>query len=213
MTASDPIDSYFEGTVVDDLPSMADSEAVLLLTGSVERHRTLLGLWLLERCRNESDSITLVTTELSAETLTTEYIPDERSRLPALGIVDTTSKHESLTMVYQPTPTIYTPRHGDVTRTSLAISELDDVLSRPDGRRHLLVSSFSSILADTTLEQASRFVDSVTGKSADFGCTLLDVDFTAHDDETLTALRSKADGIIWAEERTDGTLSVEYDRL
>lgn len=211
---SNLFDSRFDGTVVDNLPPVVDSGTIFLLAGSVKNHRALLGLWILEQYLDDGDYATLVTTELSAETLITDHLTNERvDDLLRLGIVDTTSKRQSLTMVYQPVPTIYTPHHGDVTRTSMAISELDGVLFRPGGRRHLLISSFTSILEDMALETVSRFIDSVTNQSSRFGCTLLDIDFTKHDSETLDVLRTKADGIIWAEEQTDGSLSIEYDRL
>lgn len=213
MKSTDFVTSRFGTTVEADLPSNIDPGTTFLLTGSVTSQRVILGLWLLDHYRTGSDYRTVVTTNASASNLIEEYVTsDANSEDYRLGIVDTTSKRESLTKVYQPIPTIYTTRYGDITRTAMAISELDGILFSPGDQRHLLISSFSSILNDSSLNRSCRLINSVTSPIDSTGCTILDVDLTEHEAETINELRAQTDGVIWVEEQKDGAITAEYSR-
>lgn len=157
-----------------------------------------------------TDTAFIVTTTRSAAT-TRDALSSfcKKDARPALGFVDTTSERQSVSALFEGTPTIFTPAPGDLERLVLALTELTDRFPPRTNPRHLIIRSLTPLLQTTTTDRLRHVLDRVTGLSTNRGLCLLGIDYTAHDPETITELATVADGILWVS-TTDDTIEIDY---
>lgn len=146
----------------------------------------------------------VTTTRSAADTVTAVDAQCEKSERPALGLVDTTSAHQSVSSLFGGTPTIYTPSPGDLERLVLALSELTDRFPPGNAPRHLLVQSLTPILQTTTVDRLCQVLQRIAGIRTQTGLCLFGIDYTAHDSDTMTAIGNVVDGILWITPSDDG---------
>lgn len=157
------------------------------------------------------DTALIVTTTGSADDTIETYdrlCPDENC--PRLKLVDTTTEQQSVSALYEETPVVFTPSPDDLERLILALSELSGATPPRDGARHLAIRSLTPILDTTPTDRVCRVLERIQGLRSPTGLCLIGFDYTAHDQETLRALASEADGVLWVSQATDGRIEVEY---
>ncbi|USZ72498.1 hypothetical protein NGM15_04055 [Natronosalvus halobius] len=80
-------------------------------------------------------------------------------------------------------------------------------------KTHFGIRSLTPLLADEGLERTISVLEHLIEGRTDSGLVVLGLEYTKHDEATLSALREIVDGIVWIEERTDGSISAEYRRV
>ncbi|MFC7195951.1 hypothetical protein ACFQL4_17155 [Halosimplex aquaticum] len=130
---------------------------------------------------------------------------------PRLGVVDTSSRQQSIAAPAGEVPTVYTPSPGDLERLVVGLTELSADGPPATGARHLLVRSLTPVLATVPTDQVCSMLAQISGIRTDSGVTLVGADYTAHDEETMAALAERVDGILWVAPGSDGTLDLEYE--
>jgi hypothetical protein len=199
---------------VEALPGRVADDATILVATQGDPSRFAIGLRLLDTFGTGADSAFVVTTTRSDETTVDVYeaVSDDTDR-PALGMVDTSSEQQSISALYDEVPVVFTPSSGDIEHLVLALSELTEKVPSPDGERHLLVRSLTPILTATSTERVCTVLERVAGIRSDGGLSLLGIDYTAHDEETMQAIADHADGIVWVERAGPDRLAVEYQPM
>lgn len=196
---------------VDTLPEQIEDDATVLVATQGDPSRFAIGLRLLDTFGTGDDRAFLVTTTRSDETTLDVYeqLSDGSDR-PALGIVDTSSEQQSISALYDEVPVVFTPSSGDIEHLVLGLSELVEKVSSPSGARHLLVRSLTPILTATSIDRVGTVLDRIAGIRSTDGLSLLGIDYTAHDEETIQDVAGHVDGILWVEHAGTDRLSFEY---
>lgn len=199
---------------VESLPGRVADDATVLVATQGDPSRFAIGLRLLDTFGTGADSAFVVTTTRSNETTVDVYeaVSDDSDR-PALGMVDTSSEQQSISALYDEVPVVFTPSSSDIEHLVLALSELTEKVPSPDGERHLLVRSLSPILTATSTDRVCTVLDRIAGIRSEEGISLLGIDYTAHDEETIQTIADHADGILWVERAGVGELTVEYQPM
>lgn len=195
---------------VDSLPqSLGDGLSVLVACPDTPTHQDVC-LRLLSHFGTAEDRALVVTTTVSADQTLVAYerVSDSADR-PTLGIVDTLSKQQSISAIYNETSIIYTPSPGDLERLIMALSELSSPRPPATGSRHLVVRSLTPILNDAGTDNVRAALERITGLRSGRGLGLLGLDYTAHSEETLTRLANHVDGVLWTK-RSDHELTFEF---
>lgn len=197
---------------IDSFPDGLTAGTTVLIAGTVDPSRFAVGLRALGRYGNADDTALVVTTtEGTDETVATYEDVCDQSTAPSLGIVDATSERQSVTALYEEVPVVFVTGPGDLERIIVGLSDLTGTRPPSSGTRHLLVRSLTPILESTSVDDVCTVLERITGLRTDSGLTLLGIDYTAHDEETMTALSTQVDGILWVTDRS-GTLAFEFDR-
>lgn len=183
-----------------------------LLASAGDPVSTGVDLQILSEFGHPSDTAFVVTTTRSASTTVAELDAlYEKSERPALGFVDTTSEHQSVSALFEGTPTIFTPAPGDLERLVLALSELTDRFPPGSSPRHLLIRSLTPILETTTTDRLCHVLERIQGLRTQTGLCLFGIDYTAHDTATMTAITQVIDGILWITDTNDG-IAADYQQ-
>lgn len=196
---------------VDTLPdSLRGGSTVLVATAGDPLQYTVL-LRMLSVHGTAADTALVVTTTESAHLTieTYEGLGVETDR-PSLGIVDTTSEHQSVSALYGETPVIFTPSPADLERLVIALSDLSDNTSSSNGARHLVIRSLTPILESASLAHVCTVLDRITDLRSETGLCLIGLDYSAHDEETMTAIADHVDGVIWVTNPSSDRLAFEY---
>lgn len=139
---------------------------------------------------------------------------DERlgpdSDRPVPGLVDTTASQPSAAALYDETSVIYIPSPGDSERLILALSELSGDRPPMNGRRHPLVRSLTPLIEASSTTRVCSILDRITGLRTRDGFCLLGIDQTAHDEEVLTILSRRVDGVLWVTGSGSDRFEFEY---
>lgn len=200
-----------EALQVDPLPhSQSDGSTVLVAsTGNPSEYATCLRI--LCRYGTAADTTFVVTTIESADrTIETYTGLAAATDRPSLGIVDTTSEQQSVSALYGETPVVFTPSPGGLERLVLALSDLAGTASLSNGARHFVVRSLTPILKSASTTHVCTVLKRITGLRSETGLCLLGLDYTAHDEETITALADHVDGVLWVTHSAPNLLEFEY---
>lgn len=189
-----------------DFPDSLTAGATVLVATAGRTTRTAVGLQALCGFGHAEDVALVVATTDSADRTVDRYetVCSNRTR-PALELVDTTADQQ-VSAMYDETPVVRTPSPGDLERLVLAVSELAEGGPPTDGERHLLVQSLTPILEVAPTDRVCTILDRMTGLRSQAGLCLLEIDYTAHDEGTMSALADRVDGVLWvSRSKSDGT--------
>lgn len=196
---------------VDAFPTGLRPGSTILIAGTVDPTTYALGLRALHRLGDAEDAALVVTTTESADrTLATFDAVRTDSERQSLGLVDTTSERQYVTALYDETPVVFVPSSGDLERLVLALSDIEETRLPSSGTRHLLVRSLTPILQNAPVRRVRSMLDRINGLRTGNGLTILGVDYTAHDEETMVALRDAVDGVLWVSRTADDRLEFEF---
>lgn len=189
-----------------DFPDALTAGATVLVATAGRTTRTAVGLQALCGFGHAEDVALVVTTTDSADRTVDRYetVCSNRTR-PGLELVDTTADQQ-VSAMYDETPVVRTPSPGDLERLVLSVSELTDSKPPTDGDRHLLVQSLTPILEAAPIDRVCTILDRITGLRSRAGLCLLEIDYTAHDAGTMSAVADRVDGVLWVSRpESDGT--------
>lgn len=200
-----------EPVQVGAFPGGLTAGSTVLVATAGDPTRDAVGFRILCRYGTAGDTALVVTTGESVDpTIETfdRLCPD--GERPSLGLVDTTSAEQSVSALYGGTPVVFTPSPGDLERLILALSELSGNAPPATGARHLLVRSLTPVLETASTARVCTVLDRITGIRSEAGLCLLGLDYTAHDEETMTALAGQVDGVLWVTRSPGDRLEFEY---
>lgn len=200
-----------EALQVDGFPDGLTAGSTVLVASAGDPSRYAVGLHVLRRYGTADDEALVVTTTDSVDRTveTHERLCPESDR-PSLGVVDTTSKQQSVSVLYGETPVVFTPSSGDLERLVLALSDLSGNGPPTEGARHLVVRSLTPILETTSTARVCTVLERITGVRSESGLCLLGFDYTAHDEETMTTVAERVDGVLWVTQSGSDRLKLEY---
>jgi len=200
-----------EALQVDPLPENLSGGSTVLVASAGDPSQYAVGLRILCAQGTAEDTAFVITTTESADRTIEVYdtlgVDSER---PSLGIVDTVSVQQSVSALYDEIPVVFTPSAGDLERLVMALSNLVDTSPPTKGARHLVVRSLTPILAASSVDQLSTVLDRITGLRSETGLALLGIDYTAHDEETMTAMAELVDGVLWVTQPDPDRLAFDY---
>ncbi|GAB6861194.1 hypothetical protein ACFR97_14095 [Haloplanus litoreus] len=196
---------------VDPLPETLGDGSTVLVASAGDPSQYAVGLRLLCAQGTAEDIAFVVTTTESADRTIEVYdgLGEETER-PSLGIVDTVSVQQSVSALYDEIPVVFTPSASDLERLVMALSNLVDTTPPTGGARHLVVRSLTPILEASSVDQLSTVLDRITGLRSETGLALLGIDYTAHDEATMTAIADLVDGVLWVTQPAPARLAVDY---
>lgn len=197
-----------ETVQIEAFPEEVPPKSTVLIAGSDEPAMYAIGLQALAQYGHAEDRGLVVTTTRSAATTLDTYttVCPDSDRL-SLALVDTTSKHQYMSAPYRDTPVVFVPSPTDLERIVMALTE-----HRPssDGDRHLLVRSLTPLLKMTSTTRMRTILDRITGLRTGTGRCFLGLDYTAHNESTITSLIERVDGVLWITGSAEGSLDCEY---
>ena len=197
-----------EGLEALTFPEALTDGATVLLCG-FDPTEYALGLRCLKQFGSAGDSAIVVTTNQGVSETTDTYsslIGSESG--PSIGVVDMVSEGQSVTAAYGEVPTVYTPSQGDTERLVIALSDLTGKIAA-GGNRHLVVRSLSPMLTATSTANVSDVIERISGLRTTGGLAVFGLDYTAHDEETVTAIAQTADRVLWITEQSDGGFEMD----
>jgi hypothetical protein len=211
MTHGSSVSSLQDGWEHDAFPDAFSKGATVLIASAGDPARYDVDFNALCTYRNKDDTALVVTTTESASaTLDTYERLCADIDCPSPSFVDTTATQPTADSLYGGTPVVYIPSPGDIERLVLALSDLSENQPVTNGNRHLVIRSLSPIITSTSTERVCSILDRITGLRTEHGLSLLGIDYTAHDDETVTALAQQVDGVLWVTESSPTRLGFEY---
>lgn len=205
ITPDDSID--FEG-----LPEVVPSRSALCIAKPAPLTNYALPLRITDRYADPDDCRIIITPSVDAE----ETIRHQEAISPIadnrLGVIDTSvDKHRDA--LYQPTPVVYRPHPGELAQITLALWELDTALSPSCPKTHLILRSLTPILAEDSRERVINVLKQlIKRQQSTSSLTVFSVQYTELSESTMTALAELADGVIWVERQSNGTLRFDYQR-
>lgn len=196
---------------IDSLPDGLRGGSTVLVASAGDPSTDAVCLRICSHYGTGSDTVFVVTTTESADrTIETYAGLEEATEQPSLRIVDTTSKQQSVSALYGETPVVFTPSPGDLERLVVALSELSDSTSPSNGARHLILRSLTPVLEAASTTHVCTVLERITGLRSETGLCLIGVEYTAHDEETMTAVVNHVDGILWVTRPSPNRLAFEY---
>ena len=195
---------------VDPLPESLRDGATVLVASTGDPARDAVTLHLLRSEGSTEDTAFVVTTTESADRTVAIYDRLEGEGRPSLGLVDTTSEQQSVSALYGETPVVFTPSSGDLERLVLALSDLSDTVPPSAGRRHLVIRSLTPIVESSSPARVSAVLERIVGLRSETGLSLVGIDYTAHDEETMAGLSELVDGVLWVAQPSPGRLVFDY---
>ncbi|MFD1589339.1 hypothetical protein ACFR9U_20375 [Halorientalis brevis] len=194
---------------VSELPdSLGEGTTLLLCPFDPTAHD--LSLLALAEFGESTDTGVIVTTTRGVEkTIETYTALDDANAQPSICIVDTVSEQQSISAMYETVPTVFTPSAEDVERLVLALSDLTRNRTPDDGERHLVVPSLTPLLANASVSQITDVLDRITGLRTAGGFGLFGLDYTEHDESTVSAVASAVDRVLWVTKQADDEFAFE----
>jgi hypothetical protein len=197
---------------IDTLPERIGDGATILVATAGAPSRLGVPLDLLYQRGTAADSALVVTTVESAETTLERYSGLAAGRAgPALRIVDTGSKGQSVSALYGETPVVFTPAVGDLERLVIALSDLAGEATPSEGARNLVVRSLTPMLHAVPVDRLCTVLERIVDLRTGGGLCLLGIDYTAHDEETMRTVAAQADGVLWVTESKRGRVEFAYE--
>jgi hypothetical protein len=87
---------------------------------------------------------------------------------------------------------------------------VSDLIGTVDGNRHLVIRSLDPILNAAPTARVCRVLDRITGFRSERGLSLIGFQYTAHEEETMTAIAALVDGVLWVSQPSPDRLAFEY---
>lgn len=211
MTGETTHSSDHEQVRIDDFPDRLEPGSTVLVAtaGPVTRHAVPLRI--LARLARSADSALVVSTTESASRAAGRFGRhwSDESR-PTLGFVDTTSRSQYVSAIYEEQPVVYTPAPGDLERLVLALSDLSAIQVPADSTRHLVVRSVTPLIQATSPAKVATILDRIVGLRSADGCTVLGIDYTAHDRESTSTLADCVEGVLWVTRPAPDRIDLEF---
>lgn len=197
-----------DGTAPQPLP---DGELTVVAASVLPDDDSLI-LELLYPRLSPEDSVILVSVDRPPAAVVEEHEREFAGpSSPSLGIVDT-SADQTFKDTYHGVSVVGTLGVEDLTRTTIAVSDLAAESADRAGDVHLVVPDLSSFLARTSLDRLRRAVDSLVDDGSVSGAVVVGVDYTAHSTETVSTLLDDAAAVVWTDRRPDGSVSTSIER-
>lgn len=196
---------------IDSFPKSLATGSTVLIASAGDPSHYAIGLRALCQFAGVDDAALVVTTTESADQTIEKYLDccPAAARF-SLGLVDTTSEHQSVSSIYGEIPIVFTPAPGDLERLVLALAELSGNTQTSKRTHHLLVRSLTPILETSSTSRVSRVLERITGFRSETGLCLFGLDYTAHDEETMAAVTELVDGVLWVTQPSPDRLELEY---
>ncbi|WP_336000359.1 DUF7504 family protein [Halorientalis halophila] len=191
-----------------EFPESVATGTTVLLCG-FDPTEYALGLRALAQFGGPEDDAVVVTTTRGAEPTIERYdslAPADST--PSLRVVDMVSEGQSISATYGEVPTVFTPSQGDTERLVLALSELTG-RKVIDGERHLVVRSLSPMLSAASTARVTDVLDRISGLRTADGLAVFALDYTAHDEDTVSTVAETADRVCWVTKRADGRFETD----
>jgi hypothetical protein len=192
-------------------PESLTAGATVLLASAGDPSQYLVDLRALCRYGTADDVAFVITTTMSVEDIIDAYDqlcpPSDR---PALRFVDTTSAGQSVSVLYGEPPVVLIPSLDDLERLVLGLSDLSGTHPPATGARHLVIQSLTPLLETTATAHVCSILERITGLRSERGLCLLGLDYTAHDEATMSALTEHVEGILWVTQTATDRLDLEY---
>lgn len=209
---TDPAPSAGHATVrLDDLPDRLETGSTVLVAsaGDVTRHAVPLRV-LAKLARPDDSAVVVSTTEKADQTADRleRFWPD--GTRPTLGFVDTVSGTQYISALYEDPPVVYTPAPGDLERLVLALSDISGIHAPADVNRHLVVTSLTPFVDATSADRVATVLDRIVGLRSEDGCCILGIDYTAHDQEAMSTIANRVEGVLWVTQPTDDRIELDY---
>lgn len=203
----DPPEIDFE-----DVPGTVPDGSTLLVAKPAPLEEYALTPRLVDRYANPDEGRLVVTTTVDADRTIRNHRAISAEASDRLGIVDASDRRQP-SSPFQQYPTVSLPHPGELTRIVLALWELNATMSSTCNRTHVVVRSLTPILEEEPIERVARVIDQLADrKREDDGLLVVSVEYTAHDEATMSYLRELVDAVVWAEVAADGPLELEYRR-
>lgn len=171
-----------------------------------------LPLRVVDRYADSSACRIIVTPAVEADETIRQHDAMSSSADSRLGIIDLTGD-EHLDVLYQSNPVIYRPHPGELAQITIALWEVENTLSSSCSKTHLIFRSLTPILLEDDLERVTNVLERVIDQQrSDSSLTVFSVDYTEHDERTMTALKDLVDGVVWVEQGGNRELQLEYRR-
>lgn len=205
INPEDSID--FEG-----LPNTIQSRSALCIAKPAPLTDYALPLHITNRYADHDDCRIIVTPSVDAE----ETIHQQETISPMadnhLGVIDTTAnKHRDA--LYQPIPIVYRPHPGELAQITLALGELDTALSPACSKTHLILRSLTPSFAEISRERIFNVLKQlIKRQQSNSSLTVFSVQYTEHNESTMTALAELVDAVIWVEQGSNRTLRFDYQQ-
>lgn len=196
---------------VGPFPEGLSAGSTVLVAGTVEPATYAVTLRALAHFGGADDTALVVTTTESTDRTRERYEALCRDGAgPALAFVDTTADRPSAASLYGDQPVVVIPAPGDLERLVIGLSDLTGNQPPANGTRHLVVRSLTPILENASTADVCTILERVRGLRTGSGLTLFGLDYTAHDEATMSALSEHVDGILWVTEKK-GEVAFEYN--
>lgn len=191
------------------VPGGLSAGSNVLVAGTVDPSRYAIGLEILCQLGQSDDTALVVTTTESADQTVDRYERlGGKTNCPALALVDTTSEQQSISAPYGDHPVVFIPAPGDLERLVVGLSELTSSRPPESGTRHLLVRSLTPLLENTATDDVCAILERISGLRTGDGLNLFGLRYTAHDEETVSAVSRHVDAILWVSEQFG---KIEFD--
>lgn len=193
-----------------DVGDALSAPTTLLVAGTVDPTEYVLSLRLLSHVRERDDTAIVVTTTEGRDAVVANTVDTQTAGGDsAIAVVDTNSKEQYLTATYEDVPTVYMPSADDLERVAIGLSDLTGTVVPATGTRHFVIRSLTPMIDGATTKRVCRLLERTKGLRAGDGLGVFGIDFTAHDDRTITELTATVDRLLWISEDTDGQLQFE----
>lgn len=200
-----------EAVRVDPLPDSLTSGATVLVATAGDPSQDAVCLRVLRAQGSQADRAFIVTSTESADRTVERYRSVDRTAgCPPISIVDTVSKQQSVPALYEETQVVFTPSPGDLERLVIALTDLADRAPPTSGAHHLVIRSLTPILESSSPTHVGAVLDRITGLRSESGLCLIGIDYTAHDEETMTAIGDLVDGVLWVTQPSPDRLTFDY---
>lgn len=197
-----------------DIAATISAPTTILVAGTVDPIEYALGLHLLSHAGSSDDTAIVVsTTESRDAVIGHTHDTTSTAGMPSLAMVDTVSKDQYLTAPYEDVPTVYMPSAEDLERVVLGLADLTGIVVPSTGTRHFVVRSLTPMIDGAITERVCRVLERLKGLRVGDGLGIFGIDFTAHDDQTMTELTSVVDCLLWVSEDTDRRLQLEFRKM
>lgn len=195
----------------DRLPDSLRGGSCVLVATTGDPSQCAVSLRILCAQATEEDTAFVVTTTESADRTiaVADSLGGETGR-PSIGIVDAVSEQQSVSALYGETHVVFTPSPGDLERLVIALSDLSDRSAPNEGAHHLVIRSLTPILKGSTATRVRTVLERITGLRSESGLCLFGIDYTAHDNETMAAITTLVDGVLWVTQPSPDRLAFEY---
>lgn len=200
-----------EALQVDPFPESLSGGSTVLVASAGDPSRYAVSLRILCSHGTAGDTALVVTTTESADQTIAVYDGLEvATGRPSIGIVDTVSEQQSVSALYGETHVVFTPTPGDLERLILALSDLSDSTAPTSRSRHFVIRSLTPILAASSPARVRTVLERITGLCSETGLALIGIDYTDHDEETMSAIADLVDGVLWVTQPSPDRLAFDY---